>query len=263
MIREQVSIRYQMLPTWYTIFAEWAGAGTPILRPLWYHNLDDKKAYEHTDDHFLVGESILVRAVTEVDAKAKRIEVYLPPGEWFDFWDDKAPPRSGGHSISVPLHAGHVPVFVRGGAILFKRMRRRRSAGAMAADPYTIVAYGQQASGHVYIDDGDSHEYHDGAFIYDRLAFDGASLRSEPGPALPAFGLARGMPNLPERHFRVERAVFVGLPRRPVSARLTGPGGEPELLQVTTEAASGNGHTATVKKPTGLLGARWSLDLVF
>ncbi|CAE8687462.1 unnamed protein product, partial [Polarella glacialis] len=33
-VREQVTARYQMLPTWYTLFAKWALQGKPILRPV-------------------------------------------------------------------------------------------------------------------------------------------------------------------------------------------------------------------------------------
>lgn len=40
-----------------------------------------------------------------------------------------------------------VPVFVRSGAVLTKKMRRRRSSVAMAGDPYTLVVYGEKAQG--------------------------------------------------------------------------------------------------------------------
>ena len=40
-----------------------------------------------------------------------------------------------------------VPVFVRSGAVLAKKMRRRRSSLAMAGDPYTLVVYGEKAQG--------------------------------------------------------------------------------------------------------------------
>lgn len=48
-----------------------------------------------------------------------------------------------------PLHKYHVPVFVRSGHCLVQRWRARRSTGAMATDPYTIVCYGQPAKGHL------------------------------------------------------------------------------------------------------------------
>merc|ERR1712032_1710154 len=139
MMRDQVSVRYQMLPTWYTLFAEWAMAGTPILRPLWFHAIEDVSSFGHSDNQFLVGKDILVRAVTQ--AHATSAKVYFPPGNWFDFWDPKVAALTGQREVSVTLHEGHIPVYVRSGSILFKKMRRRRSAGAMFADPYSIFIF--------------------------------------------------------------------------------------------------------------------------
>jgi len=265
MMREQVSVRYQLLPMWYTLFAEWALAGWPILRPLWFHALDDEEAFSHSGDHFLVGEAILVRAVTQ--AGASNAHTYFPSGSWFDFWDLKAQPLVGKRSLSIKLDQGHVPAYVRSGSMLFKKMRRRRSSGAMAADPYSIFVFGTEAKGRLYIDDGSNHDYQQGSFIYDAFDFDGTTLRERPAPAMHAAGQAKGLQKVPKRHLRVERAVFVGLSRQPRGAALRFDDGsstnDADLLQVTTEAAVDGTWIATVKKPTCLLGAQWSLELKF
>jgi len=262
MVREQVSVRYQLLPTWYTLFAEWALAGWPILRPLWYHNLEDEEAFKESDHHFLVGEFILVYAITQ--ASQSTANLYLPGGFWYDFWDAKSPRLAGGRH-SLQLDEGHVPVYVREGHVLFKKMRRRRSTGAMVADPYSVFVFGAQARGRLYIDDGHSHDYKQGAFIYDEVEFDGAALRSRPAPAFPHGLAAKGLPSVPKRHLRVERAVFHGLPQRPRGARLVegAKDGAQELFQVGAVQASDGSWVATVKKPTCLLGAQWSLELTF
>jgi len=265
-IREQVTSRYQLLPTWYTLFAEWSMRGSPVLRPLWYHDLDDLEAFKHTGDHFLVGEAILVRAITQ--PRVSRASVYLPPGTWFDYWDAKAEPRKGGGVVSLSLHSDHVPVFVRTGHILFKKMRRRRSTGAMVGDPYTIFVYGTPARGRLYIDDGSSHKFEAGAFIYDQFEFDGNALRERPALDAVSASTAKGLPDMPIRQLRVERAVFIGLPRKPRSARLvhgagSGSGVAEDQLQVTSEQAGAGLWVATVKKPTCLLGAEWSMELTF
>lgn len=266
-MREQVTARYQLMPTWYTIFAEFAYLGLPIMRPLWYHNLDDTKAFEHVNNHFLVGESILVRAITQ--AHQTSISTYLPMGAtWFDFWDAKAKPVAGGAVLNVPAQPSHIPVFVKSGAIVFKKMRRRRSTGAMASDPYTIYVYGASAKGHLYIDDGESHKYQSGAFIFDDFEFDGTSLRERPAtsPVL-SIGAAKGLSDWPKRQLRVERTVFIGLPKKAVGAKLvhgTDAAAPADNLQVVSErAADGVSWVATVKKPTCLLGAQWSLELSF
>eukprot|EP00927_Polykrikos_kofoidii_P086152 TRINITY_DN9572_c0_g2_i1.p1 TRINITY_DN9572_c0_g2~~TRINITY_DN9572_c0_g2_i1.p1 ORF type:complete len:964 (+),score=140.46 TRINITY_DN9572_c0_g2_i1:81-2972(+) len=269
MIREQVTARYQMLPTWYTLFAEWAGAGLPILRPLWFHNMDDKDAFQHQDHTFLVGDGILVRAVTQ--AKQTNVNVYFPAGnEWYDFWDAKAKAVVGGKSISVSLAAGHVPAYVRKGSILFKKMRRRRSTGAMVADPYTVVVYGPSAKGRLYVDDGHSHSYQKGAFLYEEFDFDGTTLRERLAPTAlwgRSKALSIGSPqglDMPKRHLSIERIVFVGLTVQPSSARTVyADGTASENHEVSAEKLADGSWLGMVKKPVGTVGSQWALELAF
>ncbi|CAK0823334.1 unnamed protein product [Prorocentrum cordatum] len=266
MIREQVTARYQLLPMWYTLFAEWSMAGRPVLRPLWFHDLADTKAFVHSDTHFLVGEQILVRAVTEKGAPS--LNVYLPKGDWYDYWEPHAGVTVGGAESAVALHPGRVPVYVRRGTVLLKRMRRRRSSGAMAADPYSIFVYGPLSRGRVYIDDGSSHNYQQGDFLYEELIFDGSTLSEAPAPPLPAAAApSQGAPGIPDTHLRVERVVLYGLASEPTGAALEWQGGAaepgpPERLQISARKA-GDGWTATIKKPPCLLGKRWAIRLAY
>merc|ERR1719215_1251241 len=259
MIREQVTARYQLMPTWYTLFAEWAMAALPILRPTWYHDIDDAEAFKHTDNQFLVGEAIFVRAITE--SGMKTANVYLPKGEWFDYWNGLAAPHAGGTVTSLKLSDGHVPVFVRKGHILFKKMRRRRSTGAMSADPYSIFVFGEQAKGRLYVDDGHSHAYQKGIFLYEEFEFDGMSLRERPAAGFPKAPEAQGANQIEARQLRIERVVFVGLKRKPTGARIVH--GASEDFQVTSVQDDAGGWMATVKKPNGLIGEKWQLELVY
>lgn len=256
-IRDQVSVRYQLLPMWYTLFAEWAFGGVPVIRPLWFHNLDDKEAFDRTDDEFLVGSGILVRSIS--DGNARQGDAYFPAGSWFSFWDLKAAPLPSGHR-TVKFHPDHVPVFVKSGQILPKRMRRRRSAASMAADPYTIFIYGDQAKGTLYIDDGFTHDFMQGSYIYDELEFDGTTLQERPGPTLPALGPSKGLPDSERSHRRIERVVFVGLSKKPLSARVA-EGTRTADVQLTVEPAEKGLFVATVKRPDCHAGSRWSLQL--
>ncbi|CAE7531474.1 unnamed protein product, partial [Symbiodinium necroappetens] len=157
-VRKAVLARYRMLPTWYTLAAEWALAGAPMVRPIWYHDLEDAEAFQHADTHFLVGDALLIRAPSE---GAKSVKVYLPGTvRWFDFWHPRI--HAPGQAFKVSLNKNHLPVFVRAGRCLFQRMRPRRSATAMVKDPHTVVCYADEegrASGKVYLDDGSSHDY--------------------------------------------------------------------------------------------------------
>ena len=45
----------------------------------------------------------------------------------------------GARSLTVPVSLETVPVFQRGGTIIVRKERGRRSTAAMALDPYTLV----------------------------------------------------------------------------------------------------------------------------
>merc|ERR1712037_338561 len=105
--------------------------------------------------------------------------------------------------------------------------------------------------GRVYIDDGHSHDYQRGEYLYEELAFDGSVLRAAPAPTLPGAVASTGLAKWPKRNLRVERVVLLGLPRQPRSAQLAHEqGGGPDLLQLTSEQVGGGTWRATVKKPT-------------
>lgn len=277
LVRNAVRTRYRMLPMWYTLAAEWSFKGSPMLRPLWYHALSDDEAYQHTDDHFLVGESLLVRAVTEELSGMSAAEVYLPSGsDWFDFWNASGmPPRKGGLSpATVRLSETNVPVFVRGGSILPQRRRPRRSSAAMAADPYTLEVFGDRARGSVYADDGQSHGYLDGSYVYDEAAWDGKTFKIS--QAVQGFKPPEGMSPpkqeapLPVSALRVERLIFHGLSRQPKAVQLIHASQEPQGLQIDVRAgASGEDGqplwTATVKATGVHLGPPydWSVEFVY
>jgi alpha 1,3-glucosidase len=254
---------------WYTLAAEWSMRGLPILRPLWYHDLADLQAYNHVEDHFCVGEALIVRSIPDDGSKA--LDVYLPPGKWFDYWDKTAKSREGGQAFTVKTHPAHVPVFVKQGSILTKKQRPRRSTQAMTNDPYTVIVYGAPARGRVYVDDGRTHDFQSGSFIYDEIEFDGAVLRSRPVDlALPGLKVSpegRRAPSEPaEAGLRVEQVVIVGLPSPPKKAEVVKRSDHLEEVEVSAAQASGGSTwVATVRNPSVQLGPpnSWAIRLVF
>jgi alpha-glucosidase len=111
--RRYIELRYQLLPYLYGLFVEAHRRGTPIMRPLFWHHQEDPTAVA-AGDQFLLGRDILVAPILRQGATARA--VYLPRGEWFDFWTGQ---RHGGarHVIAqAPLEV--LPLYVRAGAIV-------------------------------------------------------------------------------------------------------------------------------------------------
>ena len=81
--QKYLNLRYQLMPYTYTITREARDTGLPLMRALWLEYPRDAEAAK-LGDEFLWGRDLLVAPVTEKGATSRRI--YLPPGDWFDWW---------------------------------------------------------------------------------------------------------------------------------------------------------------------------------
>ncbi|XP_077869265.1 neutral alpha-glucosidase AB-like [Saccoglossus kowalevskii] len=107
-----------------------------VKSPLWIDFPDDVDTFS-IEDEYLIGSSLLVHPVT--DAATYSVNVYFPgQGQvWYDVDNHKVYTGKGLISISAPLNK--IPVFQRGGSIIPRKERVRRSSTLMQDDPYTLV----------------------------------------------------------------------------------------------------------------------------
>lgn len=111
--RQYINLRYQLLPYLYGLFAEASHSGTPILRPLLWHYPGDPTAVACADQ-FLLGRNLLIAPILQPGGMAR--SVYLPRGQWFDFWTGARHAGGVHHCVEAPLDK--IPLFVRAGTIL-------------------------------------------------------------------------------------------------------------------------------------------------
>jgi alpha-glucosidase len=111
--RHYLNLRYQLLPYLYGLVDEAARTGTPVMRPLLWHYPGDPVAVA-CSDQFLLGRHLLVAPILRQGAVARA--VYLPRGEWFDFWTGTKFP--GGIQVAAEAPLDRIPLFVQAGAIL-------------------------------------------------------------------------------------------------------------------------------------------------
>jgi len=103
-----------LFPYLYTCAQQCSTSGLPILRPLVLMNQTDPNTYglQHT---CLLGDDLLVAVV--VTNLATTRSVYLPAGNWYDFFTQQR--FSGGRNITWSnANQTRLPLFVREGAIL-------------------------------------------------------------------------------------------------------------------------------------------------
>ncbi|MDA3874425.1 MAG: hypothetical protein PF795_10765 [Kiritimatiellae bacterium] len=120
--KQALEERYALTPYWYHYALDAAETGRPILRPLAYSHRDDPQAVA-CGDQFYVGDWLMM--APGYREGGERREVYLPKGEWMDYWTGER--YQGGQTleIEVPiLSLRGLGIFIRQGAILSRQPLR-------------------------------------------------------------------------------------------------------------------------------------------
>ncbi|KAJ8667800.1 hypothetical protein QAD02_009463 [Eretmocerus hayati] len=249
-VREALRLRYSFLPLWYTLFREHEINGTPVIRPIWAHFPSESASFA-LDDEILIGDSILVKPVTQ--AGATEISVYFPGDgnvAWYDIETKQKYAEKG--EISIPVTLYRIPVFQREGSIVPRKMRIRRSTVAMKHDPYTLVVIADkkgQAKGNLYIDDESNFDYRNGKYLYLRLKLDGLKLSSTNLQKHATY----------DTNSWLERVDIINPPQGVTKALLRSKAqGEVELMVNYNP----NNDVLTLRKPTVNMGEEWTIELI-
>jgi alpha-D-xyloside xylohydrolase len=112
--RKYAVLHMSLFPYRYAAAQEAAKTGMPIMRALVLQYQDDARA-RTAKDEYLFGPDLLVAPV--IDEGVQR-PVYLPPGEWVDYWTGKA--ATGGKVVIADAAVDSIPLWVRAGAVLPK-----------------------------------------------------------------------------------------------------------------------------------------------
>jgi alpha-glucosidase (family GH31 glycosyl hydrolase) len=152
--QKYLNLRYQLMPYTYTITREAHDTGLPLMRALWLHYPDDPEAVK-LGDEYLWGRDLLIVPVTEKSAKSRR--VYLPAGNWFDWWTGEK--VEGKRWIERPVDLATMPIYVRAGAIVPLDPVRQYTAQPVT-EPTTLKIFpGADGEFALYDDDGESLGY--------------------------------------------------------------------------------------------------------
>ncbi|WP_241535947.1 TIM-barrel domain-containing protein [Indiicoccus explosivorum] len=164
-IRNSIQARYVWLPYLYGLFREASTTGIPVMRPLVLEYPDDP-AVSNLADQFLAGPDVLVAPVL-VPGQEKRM-VYLPEGEWVDYWEDTI--LEGGKHIIADAPLDRLPLFIKNGAIIVHGPVRR-NAEAEIGELAVHLYIKEQAAGSalLYDDDGISLTYREGCYFEERM----------------------------------------------------------------------------------------------
>lgn len=173
-VRKTVKLRYRFIPYIYDLAHECEKTGAPIVRPLVYEYPVDKHV-RNISDEYMLGSFVLVAPVIAPGKEAR--EVYLPDGDWYDYYTGEK--YSGGRYILADAPLDKVPVFIKAGAIIPVADGEIRSTEDITEDKISILTYPGKGSFVHYQDDNETFAYRDGAYNAVEYTLDGDKLEKK------------------------------------------------------------------------------------
>ncbi len=170
--KKYLELRYQLMPYLYSAVRETCETGLPVIRALWLHHPGDAAAVARGDE-YLYGRDILVAPVVEKSAAQRTL--YLPHGDWFDFWTNER--QAGGCEITRDVDLATMPLYVRAGAIIPTGPLRQYTAEPVD-ETLTLTVYpGADGNAFLYQDDGETFDFRTGAYTRIEMKWSETSRR--------------------------------------------------------------------------------------
>jgi alpha-glucosidase/alpha-D-xyloside xylohydrolase len=178
--KKYAELRYQLLPYTYTLAWEARELGLPLMRAMWLHYPDDVRA-RGIGSQFMWGRDLLIAPVFTKGATSR--EVYLPRGDWYDWWTNAR--AAGGQTVTREVDLATMPIYVRAGAIVpFDAVRQ--STSHPRTEPTTLRIYGGADGEYtLYDDDGISQDYLKARGTWTRITWNDRAKRLTIEPAAP------------------------------------------------------------------------------
>ncbi|KAK7208183.1 putative alpha glucosidase II, alpha subunit [Myxozyma melibiosi] len=262
-LRNAIRMRYQLLPSLYTAFHRASFEGMPVVRPMFLMAPENEEALG-IDDQFFFGETgLLVKPIVE-EGKVET-DIYLPDSQvYYDYFDQTVYQGVGYHHMDAPLEK--IPILARGGHILVRRDRYRRSSSLMSHDPLTLVIHLDKdgsAAGVLYMDDGETTAFSRGAYLYRFFMFSAEDNILRSRNMLPPNQISKSYDKTIDA-VRIERIVVVGfdtaqLKKSGVVESFQDRKSWPTEIEVT-EAAGGKASVVVVRDPKVLVTGDWSIQ---
>ncbi|WP_049560539.1 TIM-barrel domain-containing protein [Nonomuraea sp. SBT364] len=130
---DALRLRYRLMPYLYSAAVEAARTGAPMMRALCVDHPADPIAWQ-ADLEYLLGRDLLVAPMTSPGGTR---DVYLPEGEWVDYWTGET--HGGGRYLSVTKPLEQIPLYVRRGALI---PVAEPGQTVTTPDTITLVAFG-------------------------------------------------------------------------------------------------------------------------
>ena len=226
-------LRYGLIPYTYTYAHKASETGVPIARAMLLEFQQDSLAWKH-DLQYMWGRELLVAPNC---SEGSEVELWLPKGDWYDFWNDSI--YAGGREFHSTSPIGRLPLFVKAGSIIPMAFPALSTAFIQKDKLILNVYTGANGAFTLYEDDGKSELYRTkGEMRSTQFVFNQSSMSLSVGAAAGTYNQSSN-----ERSYRV---VMHGL-THPICVEVNG--SRLKLFASDREAiASGEGRVWDKKK---------------
>jgi alpha 1,3-glucosidase len=212
-----------------------------------------------TDDQYLIGSSLLVKPVTAPNIVETTI-LFPTCDAWYDVDSMQVVSPSGDDkgvaSITVASDIDKIPVYQRGGSIIPRKLRLRRSSRLMTGDPYTLyiaLDKNNAAVGELHMDDEETFAYvRQGAYGVASFSadFTNGFIRNtvDVGP-----GWASEVKDLKSKKM-IERIIVMGVKKAPTNVSADG-----EAVSFDYDSAS---NILVLRKPNVSALSEWRITIL-
>jgi alpha-glucosidase len=154
-----MSNRYSLLPYIYTLMYNAHSTGATVMRALAWEFPNDPTLIA-ADRQFLLGPSIMVIPIlTPLARNVSGVFPGIRNGEkWYNWHTHTSVQAQAGENKTLNGALGHIPVFIRGGAVLPLQGPAYTTTESRQNDWAVLLALGSNhtATGSLYLDDGES-----------------------------------------------------------------------------------------------------------
>ena len=193
--RRYLRLRYRLLPYIYSQAVQSAQTGLPMARAMALEFQDDPTTHP-LDLQYLFGDSFLVAPVVRRD---HRCRVYLPAGDWLDYWTKEMVKGPRWLDLEVPLDT--LPLWVRAGAMIPLGPEMAHT-GEKPLDPLTLELYQPEGEASSMIHDEDRPDI--AVHMVRRAGFLTVEVGPSPGAVeMVLYGLAATAARLEDRALRL------------------------------------------------------------
>jgi alpha-D-xyloside xylohydrolase len=176
-------LRYRLMPYIYSLAWKVTSENYTITRALPFDFPDDATA-RNIADEFMFGPALLINPVTTAGATSRN--VYLPAGNWYDFWTGAVNNGTAGRAVTASAPIQTIPIYARAGAIL--PMGPRIQYATQSVDPIELRVYpGADASFNLYEDEGDGYGYESNQYAIIPISYSNATGRVTIGARTGSF----------------------------------------------------------------------------